>query len=153
MFSIVSAMSLNRVIWKDNSLPWNIPSDLKNFKELTSWKTILMWYNTYLSIWKALSNRKNIVLTTKNINIDWCSVFSSIENFLENIDETEEVMIIWWSNIYQQFLDKWLVDRLYISVIPEVYEWDAYFPFFEDKFKLSNEDDRWDYIFREYILK
>ena len=47
--TLVAAIASNNVIGYKNSLPWNIPSDLKKFKELTSGKTILMGIFTILS--------------------------------------------------------------------------------------------------------
>lgn len=153
MFSIIVAISLNRVIGKDWKLPWHIPEDLKNFKHLTTNKKIVMWYNTYLSIWKPLPNRENIVLSYQAKNIPWCEVFGSIDQLLQKLDSNEEVMIIWWESIYKQFLEKDLIQKIYLSLIPKEVEGDTFFPFFEDKFKLDFEDPRWDYVFREYVRK
>ena len=36
--SIIVAMSNNRVIGKDNKMPWHLSDDLKNFKELQQGK-------------------------------------------------------------------------------------------------------------------
>ncbi len=38
MFSIIVAKSINNIIGVNNKMPWNIPSDLKRFKELTMGK-------------------------------------------------------------------------------------------------------------------
>ena len=46
----VAAVSENLVIGKNNSLPWNIPEDLKRFKTLTSGSPIIMGRKTYESI-------------------------------------------------------------------------------------------------------
>ncbi|HLF54156.1 MAG TPA: dihydrofolate reductase, partial [Candidatus Nanoarchaeia archaeon] len=64
MISIIAAMAKNRVIGKDNKLPWSIPDDLKNFKKLTTGNTIIMGRKTFESIGKPLPNRNNIVVSS-----------------------------------------------------------------------------------------
>ena len=56
--SMIVAMSKNRVIGKDNGMPWHLSDDLKNFKKITIGKTIIMGRMTYDSIGKALPGRK-----------------------------------------------------------------------------------------------
>ncbi len=141
MFSLVAAMSLNKVIWKNNALPWYLPEDLKNFKQLTRGKKIVMWYNTFCSIWKPLPERENIILTTKNIEIDWCKVFWSIKQLQDYVEPTEEVMVIGWSSIYKQFIENNLANKIYLSIVPEEYEWDTFFPDFEESFFIEKSID------------
>ena len=57
--SIIVAMSKNRVIGKDNDMPWHLSDDLKNFKKVTMGSTIIMGRLTYESIGKPLPKRKN----------------------------------------------------------------------------------------------
>ena len=61
--SMIVAMSKNRVIGKDNVMPWHLSDDLKNFKKVTMGKTIIMGRRTYDSIGKALPGRKNVILS------------------------------------------------------------------------------------------
>ena len=61
--TIVAAIASNNVIGQKNSLPWDIPEDLKRFKQLTSGHTILMGRKTFDSIGRPLPNRTNIVMT------------------------------------------------------------------------------------------
>ena len=69
MLSIIVAMDKNRLIGRGNDLPWHYPEDLAYFKKVTMGKSVLMGYNTYLSIFnrlhKALPGRTNYVLTSK----------------------------------------------------------------------------------------
>ena len=79
----VAAVSKNLVIGKNNSLPWNIPEDLKRFKTLTSGSPIIMGRKTYESIGRPLPNRTNIVLTQKGYSSsDKIKVFSNLDNLL-----------------------------------------------------------------------
>lgn len=61
--SLIVAMSSNRVIGKDNALPWHIPEDLKWFKANTLGHPVIMGRKTFDSIGKALPKRTNIVLS------------------------------------------------------------------------------------------
>ena len=61
--SLIAAISENRVIGKDNQLPWHIPSDLRHFKEITSGHPVIMGRKTFESIGRLLPNRTNIIVT------------------------------------------------------------------------------------------
>ena len=79
--TIVAAIASNNVIGQKNSLPWDIPEDLKRFKQLTSGHTILMGRKTFDSIGRPLPNRTNIVMT-KDTNyqkegIEICLLYTS----------------------------------------------------------------------------
>ena len=54
MLSIIVAMDKNRLIGRGNDLPWHYPEDLAYFKKVTMGKSVLMGYNTYLSIFNRL---------------------------------------------------------------------------------------------------
>jgi dihydrofolate reductase len=57
LITLISAVSENGVIGKDNDLPWHIPTDLKRFQELTSNQEILMGRLTYESIARRRTSR------------------------------------------------------------------------------------------------
>ena len=64
MINIIVAMDKNRVIGKNNQLPWHISDELKNFKKFTTGNTILMGRKTFESIGRPLPNRNNVVIST-----------------------------------------------------------------------------------------
>jgi len=70
MFSLIVAVGKNNEIGKNNQLLWHIPEDLKNFKKITTGKTVIMGRNTYKSIGRALPNRTNIVLSRYFLETD-----------------------------------------------------------------------------------
>ena len=118
-------------IGKDNKLLAHIPNDLKYFKNLTKGQTVLMGYNTYLSLPnKPLVDRVNIVLTSKKIELPGVIVLNSIEEVLKyyelNIKGKVDLFIIGGASIYKQFLEH--TDRLYITHILEEFEADTFFP-------------------------
>jgi len=56
-------MTRERVIGRDNALPWHLPADLQHFKAVTLGKPVLMGRRTFESIGKPLPGRTNLVLT------------------------------------------------------------------------------------------
>ena len=78
--SIIVAMSKNRVIGKNNTMPWHLTDDLKNFKSVTTGKTIIMGRLTYESIGKPLPNRKNIVLS-RNLKNSKVIIYSELYTY------------------------------------------------------------------------
>ncbi len=125
--SIIVAMSSNRVIGVNNSLPWHLSEDLKHFKTLTTGHTIIMGRKTYESIGKPLPNRRNIVIS-RNLNAFYggVEVVHSLEDAFSTSSNDKEVFIIGGSNIYEQSLH--LVEHLYITEIKKAFEGDAFFP-------------------------
>ena len=114
--SIVVAMDDNRLIGKDNKLPWHLPADLAYFKKITIGKSILMGRKTYDSIGRPLPNRRNIVITRNtNIVIPGCEVVSNIEQALLITKDEPEVMVIGGASLCEQLLPD--VSRLYITKI------------------------------------
>ncbi len=129
--SMIAAMSQNRVIGKDNQMPWHLPADLQWFKKTTLGSPILMGRKTYDSIGFPLPGRLNIILSRNtDLIIEGCSVVNSLEDALnlarrsqENVDE---VFITGGAHLYNTFLEK--ADRLYLTLIEEKFEGDTFFP-------------------------
>ena len=123
--SIIVAMSKNRVIGKDNKMPWHLSNDLKNFKKITVGKTIVMGRLTYDSIGKPLPERKNIILSRNLIDSN-VFIFDNFEEVLNFTKDEDEVFIIGGQDIYSQTIDK--VNKLYLTTIDANIEGDKYFP-------------------------
>lgn len=134
----VVAMAQNKVIGKDNHLPWHFSADLKFFKQLTMENAVIMGRKTFESIverlGKPLPNRKNIVLTrqsqaeisSKNlIKEDWFAV-GSMEEALKLIPEGKKGFIIGGAEVYRQTIDK--IDGIYLTKIHQDFEGDAFYP-------------------------
>ena len=82
--SSIVAMSNNRVIGKDNQIPWYLPADLKYFKKTTMYHHVIMGRNTFQSIGRPLPKRNNMVLTRNPYFIaTGIEVVHSIEEALE----------------------------------------------------------------------
>lgn len=126
--SMIAAVGKGNELGKNNGLIWNIPNDLKFFKEKTIGKTVVMGANTFHSIGKPLPQRKNIVITHQNI--DKVLIYKSIREFLIDYkNKTEEVFIIGGASIYKEFID--YVSTIYLTEIDASdKEADTYFPEF-----------------------
>ncbi|MAZ67019.1 MAG: type 3 dihydrofolate reductase [Kangiellaceae bacterium] len=128
--SMIAAMARNRVIGKDNKMPWHLPADLQFFKRSTMGKPIVMGRKTYESIGKALPGRMNIVISRdREFEADGICVLHDMEEalgFAANHAEGGEIMIIGGGHLYQQCLP--IANRLYITEINAAVEGDTHFP-------------------------
>ena len=148
---LIGAIGKNNELGKDNKLIWYLPDDLKFFKENTINHTIVMGYNTFVSLPKLLAKRKHIVFTTRNINFpEEVEVFHNKESVLEyikNIDD--DVYIIGGASIYKQFIND--SDRMLLTEIDEYCnEADAYFPKFNKSDWIEEEISKKKYNDIEY---
>lgn len=132
--TIIVAHSENRVIGKDEDIPWHYPEDLKYFKEKTTSNAVLMGRKTFESlpeVSKPLQERLNIVLTSNPESIsEDVSIAESLEEAWEIAEESkyEELFIAGGSSVYSQTIDE--VDRMLITVVKDKRDGDSYFPDF-----------------------
>lgn len=146
MVTMIAAMGLNREIGKDNKLLWNLPQDLKRFKELTTGKTVVMGRKTYESIGRPLPNRRNIVLSKdKDLLIPGCEVFDSVLEVLGLGDIT----VIGGEEIYKLFLP--FTRKLELTVVLDTFsDADTFFPELYSNFVLTEEEKMDGFIYRTY---
>ncbi|MEX2367502.1 MAG: dihydrofolate reductase [Pseudohongiellaceae bacterium] len=133
MISLIVAMSENRVIGRNNKLPWYLPEDLKYFKRVTMGKPIIMGRKTYESIGRPLPGRTNIVITrNRDYQADGIRVVHDLNSALELsenigiVDGNEEVMIIGGADIFELTLP--MARRLYLTQVHAEIEGDTWFP-------------------------
>ncbi len=154
-------MDKNRVIGKDNDLPWRLPADLAYFKKVTMGHPIVMGRKTYESIGRPLPGRENIIITrNQNYSAEGCTVLHSLDDVKKVIDDsTKEVFIIGGAEIFKEAFP--IADKLYITHIDEAFEGDTYFPAFSDQeWKevsrekgVKDEKNPYDYYFSVYERK
>lgn len=126
MISIVVATARNNVIGKRNALPWDLPNDLKHFREITSGHTIVMGRKTFESIGRPLPRRVNIVITRQaNYKPEGVIVVGSLEEALAKAGDGE-VFIIGGGEIFKEALPR--VDRIYLTRVDADIEGDVFFP-------------------------
>ena len=158
--TIIAAASANNVIGFENKLIWNIPKDLKRFKELTQGHSVIMGRKTFESLPSPLPNRRNIVVTrNKEYSPEGIEVFSSVEDAIDVCKDDLQPFIIGGGEIYSQTIN--LVDKIELTRVYKDYQGDTFFPDIPlDKFELDSElvnylddDSNTKYSFLTYIKK
>lgn len=158
--SLIVAMDSNRVIGKDNDIPWRLPEDWKFVKETTSGHAIIMGRKNLESIGRPLPNRRNIVLTRdEEYKVNGCEISHSVEEALKLCENESEIFIFGGEQIYKLFMP--YVEKIYITKIHHEFEGDTFFP--ELNYDAWNEvsvvkgikDDKnpYDYTFYQYERK
>jgi dihydrofolate reductase len=129
--SAIAAMDRNRVIGKDNRLPWRISDDLKRFKALTMGHPIIMGRKTLESFGRPLPGRKNIVLTRNpEFRSEGAVPVSSIQEAIalcqSETPVTDEAFVVGGEEIYRLAMP--LTDRIYLTQVHGEFEGDTHFP-------------------------
>lgn len=176
--SFVVAMTRNRIIGKNNTLPWKLLDDLKWFRNTTMNSVVIMGRNTYESIGKKpLQGRHNIILSSRywfkegDPYNDKTSVSTesrkdhAIDSARKIICAREkagkpinrEIMVIGGEEVFRQFLGQ--ADRIYMTEIDAVIAGDRSFPILDGSWtremttKLHPADDRNSHPYRFIIYK
>jgi len=140
ILSIISAIGKNNEIGKANTLLWDLPADMKHFRETTSGHPVVMGQRTFESLGqasdgtagRALPKRRNIILTLdkdfKREGIEVAYSMEELDELLKNTTEAnEEIFVIGGGQIYKLFIEK--ADRLYITHVDVSFpDADTYFP-------------------------
>lgn len=127
-------MGGNYAIGKDNDLVWDLPDDMKFFKDKTKGHVVIMGRKNYESIpakWRPLPKRTNIILTTNNsLSFDGALVMNELTDALEYAKSQgeEEAFIIGGGQIYNMGIA--LADRMYLTEINADFDADVFFPEF-----------------------
>ncbi|QMV62995.1 dihydrofolate reductase [Pseudomonas berkeleyensis] len=131
--SLIAALAHNRVIGRDNQLPWHLPADLKHFKAMTLGKPIIMGRKTWDSLGRPLPGRLNLVVSRQvGLTLEGAEVFTTLQAAIERADvwareeDAEELMLIGGAQLYAQGLE--LAQRLYLTRVGLDPEGDAFFP-------------------------
>lgn len=125
--SLIVAMTPERVIGRDNGLPWHLPADLKHFKTVTMGKPVVMGRKTYESIGFALPGRHNIVVTSRpDFAAEGITAVTSLDAAVRAAGAVEEIMIIGGALLYAAALP--MADRLYVTCVKASIAGDTFFP-------------------------
>jgi len=129
-YAILVACAENGVIGNMCKLPWHIPDDLKRFKNMTVGSTIIMGSTTFKSIGVPLPDRETIVITSGRSKLpqgDYKKV-STIDEAIYTTRKNDKVFVCGGESIYTQFLDRNIVDRIYMTLVNGNPEGDRLFP-------------------------
>lgn len=137
IISLIAAASTNNVIGKDNKLLWNLPNDMKFFKNTTWGMPVVMGRKTYDALaGQPLPGRFNFVITR---NRDWdphnekVKVTDSLGSAIREARETDckEIFVIGGGQIYSEAMS--IADKIYMTRVHTVVEGDAWFPEIDEK--------------------
>lgn len=154
--SLIAAIGKNRELGKGNELIFQIPEDMKHFRETTRGHVVVMGRKTYESIGHPLPNRTNIIVTrSADLSVsDGVIIKNSIEDALEFAKsiEKEEIFVIGGAQIYQLAMP--YANKLYLTLVEaHVPDADAYFPDYSDFKNIVSErksnDEHYAYSFLE----
>ncbi len=171
--SLIVAIDENLLIGNNNTIPWNVPSDLNLFKKITINNIVIMGRKTHESIGKLLPNRINIVVSKKlNPKLDFsnCNTFEDLDKILfvtSSLEEAielslkiqipfkiKEIFVIGGGSIYKEALEKNLCSKLCISHILGRHVGDTYLEGLNFKnFTLIKTEFFKDFTYKEYFLK
>lgn len=170
MLSMIIAAAGNRVMGRDNQMPWHLPNDLQYFKKVTMGKPMIMGRKTYESLGKPLPGRPHIIITRQqgyvapNAN-EQVQVVSTLEQaitaaeiLLKNSEHTE-AMVIGGAEICNLAFP--YADRLYLTEVHAEVEGDVFFPEFDKnawqeisrESHQASEGNPYDYSFVVYERK
>lgn len=131
MISLIAAVGKNNELGLDNHLIFNIPGDLKFFRNTTLGKTVIMGRKTYESIGKPLPKRINIVVSNSLKETDGITIINSFEKVLEKyLNSEEEVFIIGGESLYNYFIN--YAQNIYLTKVYANAVADKYFPKFNE---------------------
>lgn len=133
--ALIVAMSNNRIIGRNNALPWHLSEDLKYFKRVTFGKPVIMGRKTFESIGRPLPGRANIVVSRSGFVAENVRVVASLEEALQiadsiaQVDGANEIMLIGGAQLYAHALPS--VQRMYLTLVDAEVDGDAFFPEFD----------------------
>jgi len=136
MLTIIAAMARNRVIGKNNTIPWQLQEDMRRFRHLTLGSVVIVGRKTFESM-GVLRDRDTIVVTSQQNYISTLSgsyahinanvvVAHSIQEAMYLASPRLDINIIGGAEIYHTMLDK--CDMLKLTLINASIEGDALFP-------------------------
>jgi dihydrofolate reductase len=136
MISLIAALTQNKVIGKNNDLPWHLPDDMKHFMNTTKGHAVIMGRKNFDSLpakFKPLKDRHNIVISANPDYIalgatvvdSWQSALKEAEKHSGN---DEEIFVIGGAQIYAIALP--FATRLYLTEINATLDGDTFFPSF-----------------------
>jgi dihydrofolate reductase len=140
--SIIAAISENRVIGRNNALPWPpVKADMEHFKNTTFGWPCVMGRKTWESLpRRPLPGRTNIVISKSISSVEGAAVFQSLQEAISHCLGYEKIFICGGASIYEEALT--LANRIELTFIHRHYEGDVFFPEIDSvHWKITNRED------------
>jgi len=150
---LIAAMAENRVIGRDNAMPWSIKGNLAHFKEMTMGFPCIMGRKTWDSLpKKPLPGRLNIIISKSvNENSQNIKTFLSLSSAVESCSNYNKIFICGGESIYAQAMP--FADKIDLTLIPGQYDGDTYFPEIDDSWKKTDSVKFDEFSIVTYIKK
>lgn len=130
ILSLIAVVARNRAIGKDQQLLWHLPEDLRNFRETTRGKPVIMGRKTWESLptaFRPLPGRHNIVVSGNPDHLpSGATPARSLAEAIALAGDAAEVFIVGGEALYRQALP--LAKRLYLTEVAENAPGDRFFP-------------------------
>lgn len=127
LIQLVVAYADNRVIGRNNTLPWRLPSDLAHFKQVTMGCPIVMGRNTWDSLGRPLPGRPNLVISRNpDLQPAGATVYASLDKALAACHDSNRVCIIGGQQLFDLGLQ--IADEIVATEIHAEIEGDTFFP-------------------------
>ncbi len=126
---LIAAMAANRVIGRNNAMPWHIPEELRFFKATTIGHPVVMGRKTFESLKAPLSGRRNIVISRNPAyHAPGALHATSLRQAITLCQADETVFILGGSQVFARALP--LADGIILTVLDRAVSGDVYFPEF-----------------------
>ena len=126
---IIAAMAQNRIIGRNNTLPWHIPEELKLFKKTTMGCPMIMGRKTFESFPAPLPGRKHIVLShNSNYQPEGGTPATSMSEAIKLCGDAEKVFIIGGAQIFDEAFK--IATKIILTHLHRDVEGDVSFPVF-----------------------
>ena len=149
---IIAALSKNRVIGRDNAIPWHYPADMKHFRRVTRGHAVVAGRKTYETFQtRPLPQRRNFVLTRNPAYAvaEGVVVCASLAEVLQRAHGSEKLFVLGGAQVYEQALS--LADEMILTHLPIEVEGDAYFPAWDEgEWELANQRSEGELVFATY---
>ena len=134
MIGMIAIVTKNGVIGVDNKLPVDYPEDMKHFRKTTKGSIVIMGRKTFEDIGKPLPNRRNIVISSKAIDVPGIEVYSSVKEAMiiasampgvayfnkwgVQVDSSTPIWFMGGASIYEAGMD--YAEKILLTLAPEV---------------------------------
>jgi len=148
---IIAALTRDRVIGRNRTVPWDIPEDMQRFRRLTTGHPVLMGRGTYETLSSPLTDRRNVVLTSRNIA--GVETYPTIAQALEQLEGSGDVYVIGGGQVFAQLIDS--AAQLRLTVVQKKIIGDTFFPPYEHLvgtvFRLATKEQHDGFAFEDYV--
>lgn len=145
--SIIVARASNGVIGDKGGIPWDLPDDMKYFRETTRHHPVIMGRKTFdsLGMPDGLPLRLNVVITrttrTDHDSVHYCPSMEDALDYVKMVSENfpdefdfSEVFVIGGAEIYN-LAEPLYADRIYLTEIYKPVKGDTSWNFDHDKWE------------------